>query len=552
MISASSSIPQIDSFVRDHLPEVQAWPQLCLDKIGRTYPDALNCAVELLDAQVNRGWGERIALRTETDSWTYHELLQRANGVARILRDRLGLIPGNRVLLRGYNHPMLVACWMGVLKAGGVVITSMPLLRSRELVQMLDKVHVGFALCDARLHEALDQACTNAQNAPKTLYFNDDATKNRDSLEVLMADMSEKELSTFENVVTQADDPALIAFTSGTTGLPKACVHFHRDVLAICDAFPADILSPQANDIFCTTSPLAFTYGLGAAVCFPLRYGASSFLIENSTPPKILHAMEHHHVTILFSVPTFWRQMTPLAHDYVLSDLRCCVSAGEPLPEATRKHWYEATTQKIIDGLGTTELLHIFISHTPDKIRKGAVGRAIQGYEIAIMDDRGHPLPVGTLGRLAVRGPTGCRYLDDVRQQDYVVDGWNLTGDVGMMDEEGYFYYHARNDDLIVTSGYNVTAQEVEDVLLHHPAVLECAVIGVPDEMRGQLVKAFVVPKAGIQIDTSLSAVLQDFVKQQMAPYKYPRLIEFVDMLPRTESSKLQRYKLHLKADASS
>jgi len=537
--------------VRDHLPEAQAWPQLCLDKIGRTYPDSLNCAVELLDAQVERGWGERIALRTETDSWTYRELLHRANGVARILCDRLGLIPGNRVLLRGYNHPMLVACWLGVLKAGGVVITSMPLLRSRELVQMLDKAHVGFALCDARLHEAMDQACATARNAPKTLYFNDDATKNRDSLDALMADMSENELSSFENVDTQSDDPALIAFTSGTTGLPKACVHFHRDVMAICDAFPEDILSPQTNDIFCTTSPLAFTYGLGAAVCFPLRYGASSLLIENSTPPRILQAIEHHHVTILFSVPTFWRQMTPLAHDYKLSSLRCCVSAGEPLPEATRKHWYEATTQKIIDGLGTTELLHIFISHTSDKIRKGAVGRAIQGYEIAIMDDRVHPLPVGTLGRLAVRGPTGCRYLDDVRQQDYVVDGWNLTGDVGMMDEDGYFYYHARNDDLIVTSGYNVTAQEVEDALLHHPAVLECAVIGVPDEMRGQLVKAFVVPKAGIQTDTSLSAVLQDFVKQQVAPYKYPRLIEFVDMLPRTESSKLQRYKLHFKTDAS-
>lgn len=556
MISALLPSSRVDPFVRDHLPAEQNWPRLCWNEVGHDYPEQLNCAAELLDAQVERGWGERIALRTETSTCTYRELLHRANGIARVLRDKLGLVPGNRVLLRGYNHPMLVACWLGVLKAGGVVITSMPLLRSRELVQMLDKAHVDFALCDKRLHEPLEQACAIAQKLPPTLYFNDDATnfqaasnsqESLRSLDTWLAEMSEAELSSFENARTQSDDPALIAFTSGTTGLPKACVHVHRDVLAICDAFPPDILSPRASDIFCTTSPLAFTYGLGAAVCFPLRYGASSLLMESSTPAGILRAIERHHVTILLSVPTFWRQMTPLAHDYSLARLRCCVSAGEPLPEATRRHWHEATNLEIIDGLGTTELLHIVIAHPPDRVRKGAVGTAVRGYEICILDDAGQPLPPGTLGRLAVRGPTGCRYLDDARQRDYVVDGWNLTGDVGMMDEAGYFYYHARHDDLIVTSGYNVTGQEVEDVLLHHPAVLECAVIGVPDEARGQLIKAFVVPKPGIQADSSLTKALQDFVKQQVAPYKYPRLIEFLEALPRTESSKLQRYKLRMK-----
>ncbi|MBP9713531.1 MAG: AMP-binding protein [Sterolibacterium sp.] len=531
----------VDSFVRDHLPPAANWPLLRLDQPGLSYPPLLNCAVELLDRKVDEGYGEHIALRTLEAVCTYRQLLHRANGIARVLRDRFGLVPGQRVLLRGYNHPLLAACWLGVLKAGGVVVTSMPLLRAAELTQMISKARVGFALCDVRLRDELELARSTAHDLHTICYFNESGP---DALEAWLDDLSPAQTASFANICTRADEAALIAFTSGTTGQPKASVHFHRDVLAICDAFPRAILEPQAGDIYCGTSPLAFTYGLGGLLCFPLRHGASSLLLEKPTADDLLRAIAQHRVSLCFSVPTFWRQMAAKAHDYDLSSLRCCVSAGEPLPEATRALWRLASGLDIIDGLGTTELLHIFISHPPGEGRAGAVGRVIPGYEACIMDAQGKPLPAGQTGRLAVRGPTGCRYLDDERQQAYVIDGWNLTGDTGMMDADGYFYYAARSDDIIVSSGYNIAGPEVEGVLLQHPDVQDCAVVGVPDSERGQIVKAWVVTRCGVFADAALAAELQRFVKQRIAPYKYPRLVVFVDSLPRTETSKLQRYRL--------
>ncbi len=529
----------LDTFVCDHLPPSDAWPTLQLDRPGLIYPERINCAVELLDRMVESDHGERIVLRTPDAECTYRQLLVRANGIARVLRDELGLVPGNRVLLRGYNHPMLVACWLGVLKAGGIVVTSMPLLRSHELGQMIAKARIDFALCDASLGAELELARRDASGLRQVRYFNTDAAG---SLEALIDAMPASE--TFDNVLTRADDAALIAFTSGTTGKPKASVHFHRDVLAACDAFPRAILNPQPDDIFCGTSPLAFTYGLGGLLCFPMRYGASSLLLERPTPEGMLRAIKDARATICFSVPTFWRQMAAMARDHDLSSLRICVSAGERLPDATRELWRAATGKEIVDGLGTTELLHVFISHTPERGRRGMVGYVVDGYEARIVDAAGGPLPSGQLGHLAIRGPTGCRYLDDARQRDYVVDGWNLTGDIGAMDDDGYFHYHTRDDDIIVTAGYNIAGPEVEEVLLQHSAILECGVVGVPDTARGQIVKAFVVLQPGVEATATLVSELQDFVKRRIAPYKYPRAVEFVASLPRTETSKLQRFRL--------
>ncbi|MBV2235221.1 MAG: AMP-binding protein [Sterolibacterium sp.] len=535
----------VDRYVLAHLPPPAAWPELCFEQMPQVYPVSLNCAVELLDRMVAAGHGERIALRTLENVWRYRELLDQANRIALVLRDELGLQPGNRVLLRGYNSPMLAACWLAVLKAGGVVVTSMPLLRARELGQMIARARIDFALCEASLLDELQIAGQQDGGLRRILPY---YTRAAGSLDELMRVAASAGAARFDNVATRADDPALIAFTSGTTGAAKASVHFHRDVLAICDAFPTAMLQPVPEDIFCGTSPLAFTYGLGGLLCFPLRYGASSLLLERPTPALMLQAMSAQQASICFSVPTFWRQLAGLIEsgetNHDLRHLRHCISAGEPLPAATRAAWRKASGKEIIDGLGSTELLHIFISHSAASQRAGAVGHVVPGYQLRIVDAAGNSLPVGQAGHLAVKGPTGCRYLADQRQHDYVKQGWNLTGDIGVLDAQGYFHFHARDDDMIVSAGYNIAGPEVEAALLQHPAVLECGVVGIPDEARGQIVKAFVLLRPGCLPDVQLIEQLQAHVKQCIAPYKYPREIEFVSELPRTETSKLQRFRL--------
>lgn len=543
-----------DRFVLEHLPPLAMWPALPLSPVSHP----LNCASELVDRRVAAGEGGRVALMSESGHVSYRELSDWSSRIAMVLRDGLGVRPGNRVLLRGFNHPVMVACWLGVQKAGGVAVTSMPLLRAQELRQMLDKARIGFALCDARLTEELVLASKGRVDPLRILPFNTVESESgafaEETLETRLAaldgEMNAQQGDGFEHeagiVPTLSEDPALIAFTSGTTGIPKASVHTHRDIMAICESFPAAVLQPKPDDVFCGISPLGFTYGLGGLLCFPLFYGASSLLLERVTPLSLLEAMARHRATICFGVPTLWRQMAMLLKETEvrLPALRCCVSAGEPLPEATRVLWREASGLEIIDGLGSTELLHVFASHAPGKAKHGAIGHAMPGYRLRILDDQGQELPAGIPGRLAVQGVTGCRYLDDARQADYVQAGWNLTGDTGLLDEEGYFYFHARSDDIIVSSGYNIAGPEVEDVLLEHPSVLECGVVGVADPARGQIVKAFVVLHPDYSPDERQAALLQDFVKNRIAPYKYPRIIEFVDRLPRTETSKLQRYRL--------
>jgi 2-aminobenzoate-CoA ligase len=548
------SVAYLDHFVSDHLPSSGELPEISLQLAGLSYPDRLNVAVELLDRPVARGLGASIALRTLAETVTYQQLQCQVDGIVRVLREELGLIPGNRVLLRGFNQPLMVACWLAVVKAGGIVVTSMPLLRAGELRQMLDQARVNFVLCDERLLDearlALAQAAQDAPEAQGAVLL--PLTGAGHSLgRLLAAHAATAPPAACPGHDTAADQAALIAFTSGTTGRPKACVHTHRDVLAVSDLFPRSILAVQPEDIFCSVSPLGFTYGLGGLLCFPLRHGASSLLLEQTAPAVMLAAMARARVTICFGVPTFWRQLATLqeAERHDLSHLRLCVSAGEPLDEATRARWRAAAGKEIVDGLGSTELLHIFIAHRPGEARTGAVGQALPGYQLAILDEQGNTLPAGCLGRLAVRGATGCRYLADVRQQVYVQQGWNVTGDTGWLDEAGYYHHCARNDDIIVTAGYNVAGPEVEATLLQHPAVEECGVIGVEDAGRGQIIKACIVLAAGWQADDRLVLQLQSFVKQHIAPYKYPRLIEFVSSLPRTETNKLQRFRLR---DASS
>lgn len=532
-----ASSAYLDTFARDNLPSADAWSEFVFDLPILNYPPRLNCAVELLDRMVATGHGERIALRTRDGECTYRQLLARSNRIARVLCEELHLQPGNRILLRGANHPMLVACWLGALKAGCIVVTTMPLLRARELRRIIDKAEISVALSDHRLREELDLARHESASLKQIVSFNTDVPG---SLETLLDGKPDD----FTNVDTAADDVALIAFTSGTTGEPKGTMHFHRDVMAMCDCFPRSILQTASTDIFCGTPPLAFTFGLGGLLCFPLRHGASSVLVERPEPESLLQTIEDFHVTTCFAVPSFWRQMAGLAKNYDLSSLKKCVSAGEPLPEATRRLWKAAAGIELIDGLGSSEMLHIFVSHTPETVRSGAIGRAIPGYRVRVIDQDGYPLPPDAVGRLAVKGPTGCRYLADARQRTYVANGWNITGDACSMDADGYVHYHARNDDIIVSSGYKIAGPEVEDILLGHPAVLECAVVGVPDEQRGQIVKAFVVLRHGHPPSTLLIKELQQFAKRGIAPYKYPRAVEFVAALPRSETSKLQRFRL--------
>ncbi len=531
----------LDLFARDHLPRKELQPDLLFERPEVRYPERLNAAVELLDRMVEQGNGERIALRTDDASCTYLQLQAQVNRIAHVLRNDMSLVPGNRVLLRGANNPMMAACFLAVIKAGLIAVPTMPLLRAKELHPILEKANVTAALCDIRLKEEL-LAAQASSPLQQVLYFNDGdgMTPAGGSLEAICAKRSEE----FPACDTAQDDIALIAFTSGTTGQPKGTMHMHRDILAMCDLFPRSILKPKASDIFCGTPPLAFTFGLGGMLCFPLRVGASVLLLEKATPDTLLAAIARHRATILFTAPTFYRQMAALVGNHDIASLQKCVSAGEALPDATRQLWREATGIEMIDGIGATEMIHIFISAAGADVRPGAIGKVVPGYEARVVDEDMNTLPPGTVGKLAVRGPTGCRYLADERQRDYVRDGWNLPGDTFTMDEDGYLFYQARSDDMIISAGYNIAGPEVEDALLSHPAVAECGVVGVPDEDRGQAVKAFVVLRPGFSPRPELVRKLQDHVKQTVAPYKYPRVIEFVEGLPRTETGKLQRFRL--------
>ncbi|ADD28870.1 AMP-binding protein [Meiothermus ruber] len=529
----------IDTFARDHLPPRSEWPELVFSLPELQYPERLNCASELLDRMAARH-PERLCLQGAGLRWSYAELLEQANRIAHVLTQDMGLVPGNRVLLRAPNHPMLVAAWFAVMKTGGIAVTTMPLLRAKELTEVVNKAQISHALCDGRLREELEHARSNCPTLQQVVYWGEGG-----SLEARMAHKP----THFANVETASDDTCLIAFTSGTTGQPKGCMHFHRDVLAICDTFGKYILRATPDDVFIGSPPLAFTFGLGGLVLFPMRIGASSVLLEKASPDLLLPAIAEYRASVVFTSPTAYRAMAAQAQKFDLTSLRKCVSAGEPLPASTRKLWKEATGIELIDGIGATEMLHIFISHTEEEARPGATGKPVPGYQACVLDEAGQPLPPGRVGRLAVKGPTGCRYLADERQRNYVQHGWNITGDAYLVDEEGYFVYQARTDDMIVSAGYNIAGPEVEDALLLHPAVAECAVVGAPDPERGQIVKAYVVLRAGVEPSAALVKELQDFVKQKIAPYKYPRAIEFRESLPRTQTGKLQRYLLRKEAE---
>ncbi|WP_395703342.1 AMP-binding protein [Aquabacterium sp.] len=532
-----------DTFARDRLPPRAQWPEFLLDGPDLQFPAQLNCAAELLDRRVAQGQGNRLCIQAPGGlRWTYAELQQRANRIAHVLVRDMGLQPGNRVLLRAPNNPMMAACWFAVVKAGGIAVATMPLLRARELTQVIQKAEVSHALCDHALADDLASAATACSTLREIRHFNDPGPQG---LEAAMA----RQPAAFDTVRTAADDVALIAFTSGTTGLPKGTMHFHRDVMAACLCWPKHVLRAKPDDVFIGSPPLAFTFGLGGLLLFPLHIGASTVLLEKASPPLLLDAVAQFGATVLFTAPTSYRALAAEAGARRISvplggTLRQCVSAGEALPAATRALWKTHTGIELIDGIGATEMLHIFISHDEAHARPGATGTVVPGYQACVLDEAGQPLPPGQIGRLAVKGPTGCRYLADDRQTRYVSGGWNLTGDAYRMDEDGYFHYCSRLDDMIISAGYNIGAPEVEEALMQHPAVAECAVVGWPDDERGQIVKAFVVLRPGQAADAAQVRALQDFVKQQIAPYKYPRAIEFLTALPRTETGKLQRFRL--------
>ena len=530
-----------DSFARAHLPPADQWPEFLFDLPELDYPARLNCVAELLDGAVARGDGARIAVIGEHETLTYAQLLARVDSYAHVLREDMGLVTGNRVMLRGANNPAMAAAVLAVLKAGCIAVPTMPLLRGRELATIIGKARVDAVLCAASLRDEVDAAlaaCGSGEVARGTVFFNDPG--NDGSLEALAA----RHRAPFAAANSAADDVCLISFTSGTTGIPKGTMHFHRDVLTICDCFPRHTLAARRDDIFIGTPPLAFTFGLGGLLLFPLRVGAAGVLLEKLTPETLLANIEKYRATVCFTAPTFYRQMAALAGKVDLSSLRETVSAGEALPLPTREAWQAATGLAMIDGIGATELLHIFISAAGADIRPGATGKPVPGYQACVLDANGQPAAPGVVGRLAIKGPTGCRYLDDERQRGYVVDGWNLTGDAYEMDADGYFYYRSRTDDMIISAGYNIAGAEVEDVLLRHPAVAECAVVGRPDDERGQVVEAHVVLKPGFDATPEMALALQNFVKADIAPYKYPRSVKFADKLPRTETGKLQRFKL--------
>jgi 2-aminobenzoate-CoA ligase len=525
----------VDGFARAMLPPPDAWPEFRFDLPELQYPPRLNCVATLFAVARVQGWDARTALRGAREHLTYAQLHERVDRIAHVLRRDLKLATGNRVLLRGANCPMMAACILAVIKAGCIAVPTMPLLRARELGVIAERARVDAVLCAASLRAEVDAL---ARPGMPLLLFDDPGST--DSVEARMALHD----APFAAPDTAADDVCLISFTSGTTGVPKGTMHFHRDLLAICDCFARHTLASKADDVFIGTPPLAFTFGLGGLLLFPLRVGACAVLIEKLLPETLLAAIEQHRATVCFTAPTFYRQMAQQAGRFDLRSLSRSVSAGEALPLATREAWQAATGLAMIDGIGATEMLHIFISAAGSQVRPGATGKPVPGYVACILDEEGRQLGPGVVGRLAVKGPTGCRYLHDPRQRDYVFEGWNLTGDAYEMDHDGYFYYRSRLDDMIISAGYNIAGAEVEEALLHHPAVAECGVVGRPDAERGQVVEAHVVLKAGLAPSIETAQALQEFVKAQIAPYKYPRLVRFREQLPRTETGKLQRFKL--------
>jgi 2-aminobenzoate-CoA ligase len=531
--------PAIDTFVRDRLPPREHWPRMAYDAPELQLPARLNLVEALFARGCAHGGPDRPMLRSSAGTLSYAEAAAQVARIQRVLVEDLGLVPGNRVLLRGGNSAGLALAWLAVVRAGLVAVATMPLLRARELADIIDKARPAAALCDARLLDELEAARAAHPGLSTVLAFND--TTRADGLEARAAGRD----SSLPACPTEADDIAMLAFTSGTTGKPKAAAHSHRDVMAACECWPRHVLRAMPTDVVVGSPPLAFTFGLGGLLVFPMWAGASVYFPDAPyTPESLVRTFRQAGATICYTAPTFYRQMAPFARQEGVGALRICVSAGEGLPDATRQLWKDASGIEMIDGIGATEMFHIFISSTPGDIRRGAIGKVVPGYTARVVDEDGRELPRGTVGRLAVIGPTGCRYLDDPRQSNYVRDGWNHPGDAFVQDADGYFIFQARADDMIITSGYNVAGPEVEDVLLRHPAVAECGVIGKPDEERGMIVKAFCVLRPGHAADEAMVRTLQEHVKATIAPYKYPREIEFLPALPRTETGKLQRFRL--------
>lgn len=527
-----------DTFSRGALPPVDQWPEL--PQAGFDYPEHINVAVELTDAQVAKGLGDRTALIGNGRLRTYKELTDWTNRLARVLVEDYGLKPGNRVLIRSANNPAMVACWLAATKAGAVVVNTMPMLRAGELGQIVDKAQVTLALCDTRLMEEMISCAKDSNVLTTVIGF--DGTANHD------AELDRAALNkpvTFEPVKTGRDDVALLGFTSGTTGEPKATMHFHRDLLIIADGYAREVLEVTSDDVFVGSPPLAFTFGLGGLAVFPLRFGACAVLLEAATPANMIEIIETHRATICFTAPTAYRVMLAAIEDGAdLSSLRAAVSAGETLPAPVYHDWIAKTGKPMLDGIGATELLHIFISNRFDDHRPACTGKPVAGYEVKVIGTDGTELPRDQVGRLAVRGPTGCRYLNDARQGEYVIKGWNVTGDSFSMDADGYLYFAARSDDMIVSSGYNIAGPEVEAALLAHADVAECGVIGVPDTARGMIVEAHVVLRDGVTPSEAQAKLLQAFVKARIAPYKYPRSVRFIESLPKTPTGKIQRFRL--------
>jgi 2-aminobenzoate-CoA ligase len=529
----------VDTFARDNLPPRSQWPEFRFTLPELQYPERLNCVTEFVDRWV-AAEGDRIAIVSPAETLSYAQLAERINRIANVLTRDLAFVPGHRVLMRAPNSPMAIACYLAVIKAGGVMVATMPLLRAKELSYIVTKAKIKLALCDTRLADEMEKTRPLARELERIVYW------GNGNLETMMAKPGYENFTACD---TACDDVCLIAFTSGTTGEPKGTMHFQRDMLASCDSYARYVLQPSRDDRFISSAPLAFTFGLGGHVLFPFRIGAASIQLEAAPPDVLLPAIAQYRATVCFTAPTAYRAMMGKLGEHDISSLRKCVSAGEPLPKATFDAWHQATGLKILDGIGATEMMHIFIGSPESEIRAGATGKAVPGYEAKVIDQNGRDVAPGTVGLLAVRGPTGCRYLADGRQTKYVQNGWNVTGDTYLEDADGYFWYQARSDDMIISAGYNIAGPEVEAALLQHPAVVECGVVGVADEERGQIVKAYVVLRPGHNGDAAMTRTLQDYVKAAIAPYKYPRAIDFVSALPKTQTGKLQRFELRKLAE---
>ncbi len=540
------------SLIERYGPPRELWPRFGLDfPEAREWPAKLNIAEVLVDDNLKRG--DKPAILYEDRQIKYRELQLMINKFGNALKV-LDVKPYDRVMLRLPNIPEFIVSSLAVQKLGAVSVPTFTLLKAKELSYIASDCEAKVLITTPSLLEDVEKAKGELKTIRHIVLADAKPSEVEApyiAFDYLMDDF--KEATGLEPVRVDQDEVTLLLYTSGTTGPPKGCIHTHRHYLAVADCYAKNVLQAREDDVWGGPPTMAFAYGHTGLICNPLRHGATTSLVGSGRfePASMFQLIEKHGISVFYGVPTAYRTMVALKHErgkYDFSSLRVCVTAGEPCPPSLYYTIKEFFGCEVLEHMGCTELFNGFISTRFGQVKPGSMGLAVPGYDVRILGDDGNEVKTGEVGHLAVAGPIGIRYWKlPEKQAESVRNGWNHTGDMAYKDEEGFFWFASRSDDIIKTAAYRVSPHEVEEALIKHGAVAEAGVIGVPDLERGQIIKAFIVLKPDHKPSSRLEEELRVFVKDQIAPYKAPKEVEFVKELPKTETGKIRRAELKRK-----